>query len=76
MAFISSSIVANPPLSFAERISAVFERLVAFGEAHYNSSARAQRIAKLEALSDEELAARGIKREMIAYHVYRDCVAY
>ncbi len=76
MAFISSSIVPAAAPSFADRVSAFFDRIVAFGEAHYQSSPRAQRIAKLEALSDAELAKQGIAREMIAYHVYRDLVAY
>ncbi len=34
--------------------------------------ARTDEIARLQALSDSELAARGIARERIVHHVFRD----
>ncbi|WIV51745.1 hypothetical protein QQG91_04675 [Marivivens sp. LCG002] len=76
MTFISPSIVPSSSPSLAARLSAFFDRLVALGEANYQSSGRAKRIAKLEALSDAELAKLGISRDMIVYHVFRDCFAY
>lgn len=76
MAFISSSIVPASAPSISQRLASFFDRLVSIGEAHYVNTGRAARIAKLEALSDAELAKLGISRDMIAYHVFRDLVAY
>lgn len=42
-----------------------FERLA-------HAASRRDRIEALEALSDSELARRGIRRDEIAYHVFRD----
>ncbi|WP_108482425.1 hypothetical protein [Oceaniglobus ichthyenteri] len=38
--------------------------------------ARSTEIAALDALSDEDLAARGITREQIVHHVYADFLAH
>lgn len=43
-----------------------------FGAAYVESRSRQGEIAALEALSDAELAARGIEREDIVRHVFSD----
>jgi len=50
----------------------IWDSLIAVGEA----SARTKEIEYYASLSDEQLAARGIKREQIVLHVYRDRMAY
>lgn len=41
-------------------------------EAHAERQSRQAQILAFDALSDEELAARGLRRDQIAYHVFRD----
>ncbi|MEB3419553.1 DUF1127 domain-containing protein [Salipiger marinus] len=48
--------------------SAIGNALVAIGEAN----PRLRRVEALQRLSDEQLAARGLKREDIVRHVFRD----
>ncbi|MFY0632441.1 MAG: DUF1127 domain-containing protein [Vannielia sp.] len=48
--------------------NAVFTGLVAMAEAN----PRMKAVNRLSAMSDEELAARGLKREDIVRHVFRD----
>lgn len=45
-------------------------RLDAWHAARNATKSRADEIAELHALSDEELAARGVIRECIVHHVY------
>jgi len=49
-------------------IPSIGNALVAIGEAH----PRLRRVEALQRLSDEQLAARGLKREDIVRHVFRD----
>ena len=51
-------------------LTAIFDALVRIGEA--NPAMR--RIEELSALSDEELAARGLRRQDIAAHVLKSSV--
>lgn len=41
-------------------------------ESYWHRKSRMDQIAKLNALSDEELAKRGLRREDIPRHVFRD----
>jgi len=50
---------------FARFFTALFDGLVRLGE----NNSKVRQVASLNALSDEELAARGLKREDIARHV-------
>lgn len=72
MAFITSTNVPATSITLGERFSTFLERLAAIGEKRYNTSARAAQVARLEAMTDEQLAAKGIDRDMITYHVFRD----
>jgi len=64
-----SDTYAHTPWSAITRILAkIGHALVAMGE----TSSRLNHVNALEALSDEELAERGIKRANIVQHVYRD----
>ncbi len=62
--------------SFADQARSGYERLFASivrgMTAYADARSRRDRIEALEAKSDAELAKLGIKREDIAYHVFRD----
>jgi hypothetical protein len=65
-------IVAEKPRSLGARLAAPF---VAFGRilmkiAEANS--RFEQVQRLQSLSDEDLAARGLTRDGIVRHVFRD----
>ena len=62
--------------SLSKRFSSVFERLVKFAENNPKYMAGKAKVARLEALSDAELAAKGLTRDMIAYHVFRNFSAF
>ncbi|MEX0287181.1 MAG: DUF1127 domain-containing protein [Paracoccaceae bacterium] len=71
-----ADISVSAPLShgFFHRIA---DALLAVGKAMMAMSAANERIRKVEllnAMSDEELATRGIRREDIARHVFADCM--
>ena len=66
---------ANPIQSssgFRHRVSAFFGSLWNAPRIQVELEGRMRRIRKLEAMSDAELAERGITRERIAHHVFRD----
>ena len=50
----------------------LFTKLMNFAETHHRLQARADLIEKLNKLSDKELAQRGMSRDTIALHVFRD----
>lgn len=52
----------------ADMLNGLFEALARVGE----SSHRMKEINRLQAMSDEQLAARGLTRDGIAHHVFRD----
>lgn len=49
-------------------LSRLFDAMMRFAE----RQSRADRVAALESLSDAELAARGVRRDRIVEHVFRD----
>ena len=53
---------------FADMIDGFLNTLARVAE----SSHRMREIERLQAMSDEELAERGLKRDGIAHHVFRD----
>lgn len=53
---------------FAQIGSRIMNGLVAMAEAN----GRVKQIDRLQSMSDAELAGRGIKREEIVHHVFRD----
>lgn len=63
--------------SFADTksvLSRLFASLKAVAVTYVEARSRQAEISALEALSDEELAKRGIRREDIVRHVFADCV--
>ena len=70
MAHIATNSASN--LSLGKLLAAPF---VAFGNAVVKlseASSRAQLVEKLQNMSDAELAERGITRDQIVHHVFRD----
>ena len=67
-----ADLTTNPTLNvFApikRALSAMFDGLISISE----NTARARQMEALMALSDAQLAERGIKRQDIARHVFRD----
>ncbi|HBM60121.1 MAG TPA: DUF1127 domain-containing protein [Citreicella sp.] len=70
MAFLTASASDHTTSgsAFGRFFSAIGNALVAIGEAN----PRLRRVEALQRLSDEQLAARGLKREDIVRHVFRD----
>ena len=62
------------PLSFARALGGIADRLIAVLTAAYGTDRRYDEVLRLQAKTDEELAALGLKREDIAAHVYRDLI--
>lgn len=50
----------------------VFAKIFALLEKIANSNGRVRQVAFLNALSDEQLKARGLTRDGIVHHVFRD----
>ena len=44
--------------------------------AYFERRSRMDEIRRLDAKTDEELARMGLRREMIAHHVFRDLLAF
>lgn len=57
---------------FATLMARIGAVLVAYAEAQ----SRIGQVKRLEALSDEELAKRGISRDRIVHYVFRDRLSY
>ncbi|WP_417209187.1 DUF1127 domain-containing protein [Antarctobacter sp.] len=55
---------------FAGFFSSIFNVLMAIAEAN----PRLKEVERLNAMSDDQLARRGLKREDIVHHVFRDCM--
>lgn len=68
MADVSFGQSANP-LSFLARIGRGILDAV---EAMQRNNARLRELERLNAMTDEQLAARGLRREDIVRHVFRD----
>ena len=54
----------------------IWERLGDAFSAYMTAVARTEQIDRLNALSDEALAARGLRREDIVRYVFRDRICY
>ncbi|MCE5972879.1 hypothetical protein LZA78_05255 [Sinirhodobacter sp. WL0062] len=60
------------PAGFLRAVTPVLAALGDALVAYMERNARLDEIRRLEALSDSELAARGIARDRIAHHVFQD----
>ena len=58
--------------ALAAPFTAIGKAMVAVAEA----SSRQDQVAYLESLSDEELADKGLTRDRIVMHVFRDCAGF
>ncbi|WP_254695308.1 DUF1127 domain-containing protein [Oceanicola sp. D3] len=58
--------------SFMARVGAGFDRVLSALVSLAEANPRMKAVSRLSAMSDEELAARGLKREDIVRHVFRD----
>ena len=65
-----AAIEMNAPRPHAH--SGVFTKIASFFVALTENNARARKLAYLTNLTDEQLAQKGIKRDEIAQHVFRD----
>ncbi len=54
------------------RVGAGFDRVLNILVAMAEANPRVKAVSRLSAMSDEELAARGLKRDEIVRHVFRD----
>ena len=63
---------ATTNTTFAEQRPSILSRIGAFFIAYAEKQARTEQIAELRALSDEELAQRGLSRDTIVHHVFSD----
>lgn len=70
--------LATPTLtdSLRQQADRFFARLGQGFNAYLEVRARAGQIAALNALSDDQLARRGLRRSEIVEHVFRDKLAY
>ena len=73
MAYITSTTLTD---GLRARIGRLWARFTDWAENHAELRARIDRIAELDALSDAELARRGLTRDQIATHVFRDRMFY
>lgn len=69
MANITTNVSSDPQPGLWKRF---FAALMHGIEAQSSIDARRRQIAALEAKSDEDLARMGLRREDIAYHVFKD----
>jgi len=78
MAFTAS--FTAPPKSLLKAVAAKLSALAASLEAAFSQAiereARLDAVARLQALSDAELAQRGLSRDAIVAHVFRDRFCY
>lgn len=68
----STNYISTPSASFNATVSAFFSQLGEIMVLAMESNPRLRRVQALQALSDDELAARGLKRDDIVRHVFRD----
>lgn len=69
MAYITTN---DLPGALRARFSSLFSRLGTALVAYAERRSRRDQIERLNALSDAELAARGLSRDQIIAHVFRD----
>ncbi|CUH54017.1 DUF1127 domain-containing protein [Shimia sp. R11_0] len=63
---------SSAPLSLGKILAAPFVAIGNFLVAMMENNSRVQHVQALNALSDAELAERGLKRDDIVAHVFRD----
>lgn len=68
MAFLTASHAHDTAPFFSRLMAGIGNTLVAIGEAN----PRLRRVEALQRLSDEQLAAKGLRREDIVRHVFHD----
>ncbi|MBU2962514.1 DUF1127 domain-containing protein [Citreicella sp. C3M06] len=68
MAFLTASHAQHTAPFLSRFFAALGNAIVAIGEAN----PRLRRVEALQRLSDEQLAAKGLRREDIVRHVFRD----
>ena len=73
MAYITNT---NLTEGLRARIDRAWNRIMTWAENHAEMRARIARIDSLEALSDADLARRGLTRDQIVAHVFRDRMFY
>ena len=69
MAYITTTTLTEGLRARAEHLA---NRLLTWAAQHGEKRSRADQIDRLEALSDAELAKRGLTRDQIIPHVFRD----
>lgn len=72
MAHITNSAPIAWPLGFLSAVGQAFQSVYLALSIAGSYDSRMQQIDKLNALSDEELAAKGLTRDRIVHHVFRD----
>lgn len=72
MAYFTNTAPVAWPLSFLARIGKGLESLFLSLAIAGSYDARMSEIEKLQSLSDEALAEKGLKRDEIVHYVYRD----
>ena len=73
MAYITTTSLTE---GFRDRAEQLAARLLNWAVRHGEKRARRDQIAHLDALSDAELARRGLTRDGIVAHVFRDRLFY
>ncbi|WP_146586497.1 DUF1127 domain-containing protein [Puniceibacterium confluentis] len=66
------AIAATHPVRSAEASSGILQGIFSFLVRIAESNGRMKAVERLNAMSDAELAARGLQREDIVRHVFRD----
>lgn len=68
----STNYISTPSAGLNATIAAFFSQLGDVMTVAMESNPRLRRVHALQALNDDELAARGLKREDIVRHVFHD----
>lgn len=71
---MASTNYISTPAGFGASISAFFSHLAEIMAVAMEHNPRLRRVHALQAMSDEKLAERGLKRENIVRHVFRDII--
>lgn len=72
MAYVTNAPVEGIRSRFARAGRAVLKGLERFFVSAMENNSRMREIERLRAMSDEDLASRGLTRDRIAMHVFRD----
>ena len=70
----STNYISTPAAGFGASVSAFFSHLGEIMAVALDHNPRLRRLHALQAMSDERLAERGLKREDIVRHVFRDII--